>query len=224
MIDDLAICRFCGRIAPTSDIPGKWMFRAGSDGGYEVTICPDCYKVKKIGADGQVELEFNYGNLQRDIPFANSFRPVKTKNQLLEARSDDSPNKYWWEAEQVMISLLIDLKTPLFELRFRVSGYERLSIDIERKDENVSGLSFTGDIPAKKQYLNIYQKARLRKMGLIEVGDAQTKWHLSLTGLEAAPPNVARIASHVLQFGWLLNINDASDMTPYVDTEQTSKN
>lgn len=194
------------------------MYRKTSNGGFDTTTCPDCFTAKRVGTGNEVEIQINYGNLCRELPIENTFKPVKTKSELLEARDEESMNMYWWEAEILVTSMLVSTQQHLYELRFRVSGYENLSISFERTNGEVTGISLTGDIPKKKQFLNIYQKARLARMGFQEQGDADTIWHLPLGGIETTPSNLARIVTHVVQFGWLLNINDAADMTPYIDT------
>ena len=196
------------------------MHSSKPDGSFDSTICPDCYSLKKVGDDGQVQIDIQYGNLQKELPLSQGFHPVKTKSELLENRTDGTPNGDWWEAEKAMIAMLVNLQQPLFELRFSVLGYERLAVEFERENGDVTGLSVTGDIPKKNQHLTIYQKARLRRMGFSESGESETTWRLRLRDLEASPANVARITTHIVQFGLLLDINDASAMTPYVDTEK----
>jgi hypothetical protein len=221
--EPIALCRFCGRFASdVAEVKNKWMHSSNPDGSFDTTICPDCYSLKKVGDDGQVQIDIKYGNLQKELPLMGSFRPVKTKTQLIENRADATPNQDWWEAEKAMIAMLVNLQQPLFELRFSVLGYDRLSIEFHRENGELSGLTVTGDIPKKGQFLTVYQKARLRRMGFAEMGDTETSWKLSLRNLETSPANVARVTTHVVQFGLLLDINDASAMTPYVDTEATS--
>lgn len=221
MNEPVALCRFCGRFASEyEEVKTKWMHSSKPDGSFDTTICPDCYSLKKIGDDGQVQIDIQYGNLQLELPLFGSFRPVKTKAQLLENRAEGTPNEDWWEAEKAMIAMLVNLQQPLFELRFSVLGYERLAIEFERENGDLTGLTVTGDRPKKNQYMTIYQKDRLGRMGFSEFGESETSWRLRLRGLEASPANVARITTHIVQFGLLLDINDASAMTPYVDTEK----
>ncbi len=225
MNEPIALCRFCGRFASKhAEVKSKWMHSSKPDGSFDSTICPDCYTLKKIGDDGQVQIDIQYGNLQKELPIAGRFRSVKTKPQLLENRADGTPNEEWWEAEKALIEMLVNLQQPLFELRFGVLGYDRLSIEFERENGEVVGLTVTGDLPKKSQYITVYQKARLRRMGFTELGESETVWSLALRELETSPANVARITTHVVQFGLLLDINDASSMTPYVDTEKPLAN
>ncbi len=59
-------------------------------------------------------------------------------------------------------------------------------------------------------------------MGLKETGSSDTDWFISIGAKETGVVNVARIITHILQFGYLFQIHKLASLTPMMDTTQSN--
>jgi hypothetical protein len=65
--------------------------------------------------------------------------------------------------------------------------------------------------------MNVYQVHRLKVMGLAGPVENPKEWTLQLSGQEASFENVVRILSHVLEFGYMIDVSRIDAITPILD-------
>lgn len=170
---------------------------------FEELYCPKCAETQPQ-SKGVVILGGGKMFALDEPPMKGNFNPAKSALDIRNFRNDGTDNRYWTTLENTYREILGDKEVRASAAPFYNREFEELEVEFIWSGDTVRSLSFTGDRPDAGQWLNIYQQARLEKMGLKEFGTLKTNWILDLTEQESSPENIARIMSHVLQFGYLL--------------------
>lgn len=165
-------------------------------------FCSDC----KEGLDVNPEsIELKFVPFETKLPILGNFKPVKSKKEFESVRGTYMNTEHWSEFED-QIGQAIASKKPVLE-RIHVENHQdipALYIYIVRDSERVVQIDFAGDTPGKGLDLDIYQKHRLAEMGLTVSGEKDKTWSLIVSEPEAEPTNLARVISHVLEFGYFV--------------------
>jgi hypothetical protein len=183
-------------------------------------ICPQCF-ASRGATVGWIILDALKTAPERAAPVLGNFKPVKSYTEILRFRSAGDFGEQWWELEHQLVRLFSS-KHLLSELRVKTSQFPKLSFDFEFEGKAVTSIRCTGDRPKQGQYLSIHQKHRLRSIGLTETGSTDTDWLLSIGKKEDNVENVARMITHILQFGYLFQIHKLANLIPMMDTTQKS--
>jgi hypothetical protein len=211
-------CNHCSTHVQGIDIEG-WVVDP-KNGPSVGAICPKCFASKGATA-GWIILDALQSSPERAAPLLGSFKPAKSFEDISRFRSAGDFGEQWWSLEHDLIGLFLS-EHLLSELRIKTSQFPRLSFDFEFEGKFVSAIRCTGDRPRLGQLLSIHQKHRLNSMGLKETGSSDTDWWISIGAKESNATNVARISTHILQFGYLFQIHKLSGLTPMMDTTKRS--
>jgi hypothetical protein len=170
---------------------------------FEELYCPKCAETQPR-SKGVVILGGGKMFAFDEPPMKGNFKPVKSAREIKRFRNDGTDTQYWTNMETTYREILSDTEARASAAPFYNREFAELEVEFIWSGDSIRSLSFTGDRPDAGQWLNIYQQARLGRMGLKEVGTLKTNWILDLTEPESNPENIVRIMSHVLQFGYLL--------------------
>jgi len=212
-LEDLE-CKHCGRKVDITNYAG-WVVDPNSDNPKD-GICPECFE--KFGAKaGSIQLSGESQDvIDQAAPMSGNFKPVKTLTEIEHFRTAGYFGDSWWELENDNLENLV-YEYPLLKLTIKNRDYEELWIKLDRENGEVVAVTVSGDRPSKNQLLTVYQQYRLRKMGLFEVGAKNTDWRVELSAPERANENVARIMSHILQFGLFIQPHKNIGLTATID-------
>jgi|688.fasta_scaffold169800_2 hypothetical protein len=211
-------CNHCSTHVQGIDIEG-WVVDP-KNGPSVGAICPKCFASQGATA-GWIILDALQASPERGAPILGSFKPAKSFEEILRFRSAGYFGEQWWSLEDELGGLFSS-KHLLAELRIKTSQFPKLSFDFDFEGKFVTTIRCTGDRPKLAQLLSIHQKNRLNSMGLKETGSSDTDWFISIGAKETSVVNVARIITHILQFGYLFQIHKLASLTPMMDTTQNS--
>lgn len=210
------VCKHCS-VALENDQVKDWVIEFD---GKRVTAatCPNCFEI--YGAPkGSIQLEaLNGPSFEHDAPLAGAFKPVKSVSDIKRFRDCGQIGEAWLELEYEVFDILAQ-GYPLAKFGLNVHGIPELWIKLEWNGSMVTAISVSGDLPRRGYFLTVYQKARLRKMGLKEDGTTNKVWTFQPSKAEVTKENLPRIISHILQFGFLIETYKISGISPTVDTE-----
>jgi hypothetical protein len=212
-IEDLS-CKHCGKHVEGNKLTG-WVVDPRSENPAD-GICEPCFEIHGAKA-GSIQLTGDLKPaLDKGLPLAGSFRSSKTLAEVEHFRTAGEFGSSWWEMENDCFELLSD-EYPLLKLSISNRDYKELWIKIEREDGVITALTLAGDRPNKGQELTIHQRYRLSTMGFSEIGMKNKDWRIELGVAERTNENVARIMSHVLQFGLFLQPHKNSSINATID-------
>ena len=154
-----------------------------------------------------------------EAPKAGNFRPVKDLPETNELRDCGEFGSSWWDLEFDIFEILRN-GYKMIKLGVQTGEFDEIWIKYEWSGNQIRSLSVIGDRPKKSFEYSVYQRARMQKMGLRENGEINKDWSLELTSTEMEFKNIARITSHILQFGLLLQQHKIHGLTPIIDTEK----
>ena len=213
--DKVVLCRLCGLVT-TEEQTKDWMTgRDETTGEIHTWICTSCYKVTSREGD-QIGFDFGAKEIVHDAPLLGNFRRVKPLSEIERFRPMASINEEFWEFEFATLRHLNN-KPHMLSYSIKNSDFHELKIKIIWDKNTVESISFTGNVPSKNQFLTIHQQQRLRDMGLVETAERNSKWQIALSYPENQNANVARIISHVLQFGFLIQSHKTNGISVTVD-------
>ena len=215
-------CRYCGKETTPSNWVG-WILEHQNGKTLTGFVCPKCVLTHgtHVGAI-QIEKNSEEGDaLAPAAPIKGNFKPVKTLAEIQASRPEDSPNYIWFENELDYYQQLRH-QYPLFKIQLKGRGWQKLWLSFNWENGRVTSISCVGDLVGKKdgsgrQELDIYQRNRLTMMGLTESGEKDTVWSVTLSDKEQGLDNVARIATHILQYGLLIEAHKITDEILTVD-------
>lgn len=215
MIGDAAACANCGRVIHVGDDVGA----VGPTNRPEDMhmICMSCYEAKDYSnIPGLAPQRLPY---ETAAPLIGAFRPCKSSEEIFELRHKSYAAPFWVGLEADMSQMLHEWGKKL--LRFSLSSrtYKGHKIVFHWQDEQIAGLNFPGSSSTTKPAMNIYQVYRLREMGLEGHGYNPKEWSISLSGPEASFENVMRIITHVLEFGYMIDVSRVDAITPILDVD-----
>jgi hypothetical protein len=105
----------------------------------------------------------------------------------------------------------------MLEIGLGSRTYKGYHVDLIWSNNKLVSLAFPGKHKKTHPPLNIYQMHRRERMGLDTAGTDPTLFFIELTPKERSPENVARIISHTLEFGYLLDPTRLNAITPFLD-------
>ena len=202
-------CDACGGTAPASDL-GTWGVVVKNQ-KFEKLFCPTCTPMQP-SSTGVVKL--NGGFVFDQPPIKANFHPVKTADEIRHFRQLKLDDAHWSELEIEVRGAFQENSVRLNKLTVHNGDFKDLWVKFVWSEERLMGLEFAGDVPRLAQDLDIYQKHRLRLMGLVESSNKNRIWSISLTPAETSGDNVGRIISHVLQFGYFLKSHKTQGFVP----------
>ena len=212
------VCKHCGRKVAGLETE-DWVVEHTS-GRFSAAICPTCFP--KFGAqeDAQILRKMNSEPIfSYEAPKAGNFRPVKDLPETNELRDCGEFGSSWWDLEFDIFEILRN-GYKMIKLGVQTGEFDEIWIKYEWSGNQIRSLSVIGDRPKKSFEYSVYQRARMQKMGLRENGEINKDWSLELTSTEMEFKNIARITSHILQFGLLLQQHKIHGLTPIIDTEK----
>ena len=150
-------------------------------------------------------------------PMRGAFKPCKSATEILELKSRSYNTPFWVRLEQDLVQMLHELGDKF--LRFSLSSrtFEGYKFVFQWEQNQIIGLTFPGSTSTTKPPMNVYQVHRLKVMGLTGLGENPKDWTLQLSGQEASFENVVRILSHVLEFGYMIDVSRIDAITPILD-------
>ena len=207
-------CKHCGRGVAAEGLSG-WVVSATMDNAKDA-ICPECLLIHGA-AVGSIQLSGEMSPVfELAAPLTGRFKPVKNEEQIKHFRDAGSLGDSWWELEMQNLDSL-NYKYPLLKVTIKNRDFQELWIGLDRENGEVVSLRVSGDRPSKNQFMTVHQQFRLRSMGLTESTSKNTDWKIELSPAERSNENVARIMSHILQFGLFVQPHKNFGMTAIVD-------
>jgi hypothetical protein len=213
MTEDSARCANCGTTINIGDEVGA----VGPKGKPEDMhmICMPCYEAEdysNIPGMGPARLPY-----ETAAPLSGAFKPCKDPREILELRQKSYFAPFWIGLEDDMFQMLHEWGEKL--LRFSLSSrtYKGYKIVFNWQNGVITGLTFPGSSSATKPPMSVYQVHRLRGMGLQGQGYNPKEWSIDLPGTEASFENVMRVISHVLEFGYMIDVSRVDAITPILD-------
>lgn len=211
------ICSLCITEATISTI-NEFFGHIGPDGMVDSFYCPNCYENVKHTGEFKTNLFARYFQVP-DAPLSGNFRPVKTKDEIVYSRTDAFFGPYWLDLEQNMLQDLNQLGPKLLRYTFPGPHFKGISISpIWEKDE-VVGLEVAGDTPSKKLQLSVHQTHRIKQMGFHREGTTDQLWEIAFQPEERVPNNVARVITHLMEYGYMMRANRITDVSTIVDVD-----
>lgn len=211
------ICKTCGTEATTTTI-NAFYGHIGSDGMVDSFYCPTCYELVKNSGLFKTNLFSRYFQ-DPDAPIVGNFKPVKTREELVFYRTDAFFGPFWLDLEQTMMQTMNELGSKLLRFTFPGPLFKGIAITPVWINEEIVGLVAAGDTPSKKLQLTVHQTYRIQQMGFQREGTTDQLWKIDLLPEERVPNNVARVITHLMEFGYMMRANKITDITPIVDVD-----
>ena len=209
-------CRHCGETYNPKVAGWIVELENGNPTGYQCPPCSEKHGVKpgsfRLDAIGEASFLF-------DAPVKGNFKPVKTLKEIEEFRSAGALGFSWWELEDQIVEFFT-YPYPTLKMTINNRSFKELGVSFRWENDQVVELQFSGDRPSKGQEFTIHQKYRLKAMGLTESAEKNSNWSISLSATEREPINVARVVSHILQFGLFVEPHKNGGIGTTVDTDQ----
>lgn len=152
-------------------------------------------------------------------PVVGRFKPCKSNDVIIDERQRSFERERWNTLERDSLDMLIEWGDRF--LGFSLSGrtYKGYKVKFEWRNQKVVGIEFAGHSASMYPPMDIYRVHRLGKMGLNGQGDNPTLWTLQLDGEEAEFENIVRIISHVLCYGYMLDMTRIDEVSPHVNSD-----
>jgi len=172
------------------------------------TLCKNCFRnISRVY------------NMHTALPTSGALKPILTQREFEENRANSFTAKFWVQFETDLLASLVQWEGKLMTFSLSSRTYSGYKVHFSWNGGRITSLSFPGNTKKVKPPINIYQIHRLRKLGLIGAEDNPREWSLALTPAEQQLENIARIVSHVLEFGFLIDPSRISGLTPIIDTK-----
>lgn len=212
-------CEFCDAVPSMDSITG-WYGRLDENNSVVSFVCGNCYDSEKVPGRFVTDMKMKAA-LEIAPPLRGNFRPVKSDEEIIHARTESIYGPFWLDIEEQAFEALSDHGSLVLNLSVSSRFYNGITIT-PKWDEGVCvGLQVSGDNPAKKLQLDIYQAHRLGQMGYVVEGDRIQTWSLELSQQERTPANIARIVSHTLEFAYMLKPPRIGGFTVTLDIDIT---
>lgn len=154
-------------------------------------------------------------------PLFGRFRPCKANDVIIEERQKSFEKPRWDQLERDTLDMLHEWGNRFNGLTLSGRTYRGYDISFEWSDQKIVALGFPGNSTKLFPPMDIYRVHRLRGMGLEGSGVNPTHWTIALDGPEAAFENIARIISHVLCYGYMLDFSRIDEITPNLETRDS---
>lgn len=211
------ICKTCGTEATISTI--NWFYgHVGADGIVDSFYCPSCYESVKNTGEFRTNLFARYFQIP-GAPLTGNFKPVKSRDEIVFARTDAFFGPFWLDLEQTMLETLNQVGSKLLRFTFPGPHFKGIAISPTWANDEIVGLEAAGDTPSKKLQLSVHQTHRLKQMGFHCVGTSDQLWRIAFLPEERVPNNVARVITHLMEYGYMMRANRITDITPIVDVD-----
>lgn len=150
-------------------------------------------------------------------PIVGVFKPCKSSEEILDIRKNSYGAKFWVSLEEDLFALLNEYGDKF--LRFSLSSrtFKGYRIEFLWEQGNLVGLTLPGNTSKTQPPMSVYQVHRLRQMGIEGEGSNPKVWTLRVSGSEASYENIARILTHVLEFGYMIDASRIDAVTPTLD-------
>ena len=211
------ICNLCNTEATVTTI-NSFYGHLGSDGIVDAFYCPTCYEQVKNSGEFKTKLFSRYFQ-DPDAPLVGNFKPVKSQEELVYLRTEAFFGPFWLDLEQSMLQSMNELGPKLLRFTFPGPHFKGIAISPIWSDKEIVGIEAAGDTPSKKLQLSVHQTYRLQSMGFLREGANEQIWRIDLSPDEREPSNVARVITHLMEFGYMMRANKISDITTIVDVE-----
>lgn len=208
-------CKHCGKTVEGINTAG-WVVEL-DQGKWDGAVCPECYDIHGAKEGSQV-LGVPQARFLFEEPKKGNFKPVKSRKEITALRDCGQHGSTWWDLELSMFEIL-DEGHKCIKLNVQTGEYDEVWLEYVWEDNRISAINVSGDRPKRNFELNIYQKTRLFNMGLTEHGSVNKDWTIALSPSESEFVNIARVTSHILQFGWLLQSHKVFGLGPIIDTD-----
>lgn len=212
---ELPPCFVCGKEAVMNTV-STWFGRVVGDAEIDALFCPSCYE--STAPQGRFMTGLRFGSqIEPGAPMVGAFQPVKSSEEIVFARTDAFYAPFWLDLENQFLEIFNEFGSKFMNFTISSHFYKGMKVTLVWDRGQLSGLTVQGTSPSRKLQLDVYQTYRLREMGLIETGLKDRTWDLQFQPHEVSYENVARVISHILEFGYMLKPARSLGISPQLD-------
>lgn len=211
------ICITCGTEVTVLTI-NSFYGHIGSDGMVDSFYCPTCYEKVKHTGEFRNNLFARYFQTP-DAPLTGNFKPVKSKEELVFARTDAFFGPFWLDLEQTILQSFTETGPRLLRFTFPGPHFKGIAISPIWENDEIVGLETAGDTPSKNLQLSVHQTYRITQMGFHRESVTDQVWRIAFLPEERLPNNVARVITHLMEYGYMMRPNRITDITPIIDID-----
>jgi hypothetical protein len=181
-------------------------------------VCTQCHEEDEF--ENIPELARVSTSLELSGPISGRFKPCKPNDVIIEERQRFFDRERWNQLERDSLDMFLDWGEKF--LGFSLSGrtYKGYKIAFQWRDHKLVAIEFSGNSASMYPPMDIYRVHRMRTMGLEAQGDNPKLWYIELDGEEAGFENVVRVISHVLCYGYMLDLSRIDVVSPIVDVDR----
>ena len=181
-------------------------------------VCTQCHEEDEF--ENIPELARVSTSLELSGPISGRFKPCKPNDVIIEERQRFFDRERWNQLERDSLDMFLDWGEKF--LGFSLSGrtYKGYKIAFQWRDHKLVAIEFSGNSASMYPPMDIYRVHRMRTMGLEAQGDNPKLWYIELDGEEAGFENVVRVISHVLCYGYMLDLSRIDEVSPIVDVDR----
>lgn len=209
-------CDGCGKTIDEATIQ-NWFARI-KDFQVAGLLCEECFDPASIPGRFIAVRDLNRP-LEPKPPVTGKFKTVKTDEEVHHARTQAFYSDFWRQLEQDFYAELQRFTSTILHFTFSGPDYKGIMFTPVWEGDSIVGLDVAGDTPSKKFQLNIYQTHRLKQMGFVVSGERDKVWSIELEPQERDFANVARIITHVMEFGYMMRPQKIAGFTPVLDID-----
>lgn len=178
-------------------------------------VCMICHEAGDVS--NIAELNGGKSNYSSQPPIIGQFQPCKSAEQISELRTKSYYARFWVSLEEDLLGLLNEYGDKF--LRFSLSSrtFKGYRFEFVWEQGKIVRLTFPGHTSKTQPPMSIYQVHRLRQMGLMGEGENPREWKLKVSGAESSFENIVRILTHILEFGYMIDVSRIDAVTPTVD-------
>ena len=184
-------------------------------------VCTQCHEEDEF--ENIPELARVSTSLELSGPISGRFKPCKPNDVIIEERQRFFDRERWNRLERDSLDMFLDWGEKF--LGFSLSGrtYKGYKIAFQWRDHKLVAIEFSGNSASMYPPMDIYRVHRMRTMGLEGQGDNPKLWNIELDGEEAGFENVVRVISHVLCYGYMLDLSRIDEVSPIVDVDRSDE-
>jgi len=177
--------------------------------------CSDCAVTDEDRLVSATELVSMVKDEPLPEPVTGAFRPISTKGS--SGAKEQSP--FWKEAGENILEVMVTWHGKVLKFSIGTEKHKGLWVKPIWDGSTVQGLEIAGDTPSKGLELDVYQTRRLSQLGFTEEGKTNKTWSLSFEPHEKRIANASSVISHILRYGYLLDVQEVTSLTPTIDID-----
>ena len=178
-------------------------------------VCMTCHEAGDVS--NIAELSGGKYNYTCQPPIIGDFRPCKSSEEIMTLRTKSYNSPFWVSLEEDLFGFLNEFGDKFLRLSLSSRTFKGYKFEFVWEQGKIVSIAFPGNSSKTQPPMSVYQVHRLRQMGLTGEGENPKQWMLRVSGAEASFENIVRVLTHILEFGYMIDVSRIDAVTPTLD-------